>query len=127
NPHLGGLDRAGGQQRRHAAHGAAAQDRRALSSRPLRLQRIPNVVFPNTALLPAGNDRQYCGGASTCPSGSAAACQAQRGLYSTARPRATRSAWPSATIACAWRGSVIRPTATVGTPTSRLTAWARCT
>ncbi|SCB41369.1 hypothetical protein GA0061099_1006527 [Bradyrhizobium yuanmingense] len=39
----------------------------------------PNVVLPNSAFCVDGCERQYCGGASTTPPSSAAACQPQRG------------------------------------------------
>ena len=41
--------------------------------------RVPNVVAPNSAFCVEGCERQYCGGASTWPPSSAAACQPQRG------------------------------------------------
>src|SRR6266404_5585713 len=40
---------------------------------------IPNLVSPNSAFCVEGCERQYCGGASTWPPSSAAACQPQRG------------------------------------------------
>jgi hypothetical protein len=40
---------------------------------------VPNVVAPNSAFCVEGCERQYCGGASTWPPSSAAACQPQRG------------------------------------------------
>src|SRR5260370_18016252 len=40
---------------------------------------IPNRVSPNSAFCVEGCERQYCGGASTWPPSSAAACQPQRG------------------------------------------------
>jgi len=39
----------------------------------------PNRVSPNSAFCVEGCERQYCGGASTWPPSSAAACQPQRG------------------------------------------------
>jgi glycerol uptake facilitator-like aquaporin len=44
-----------------------------------RPHRAPNVVVPNSAFCVEGCERQYCGGASTWPPSSAAACQPQRG------------------------------------------------
>jgi hypothetical protein len=40
---------------------------------------IPKRVSPNSAFCVEGCERQYCGGASTWPPSSAAACQPQRG------------------------------------------------
>jgi hypothetical protein len=40
---------------------------------------VPNVVLPNSSFCVEGCERQYCGGASTWPCSSAAACQPQRG------------------------------------------------
>ena len=61
----------------------------------------------------------------TLPPSSSAACHGQRGSFRMPRPIATRSAWPSATIASAWCGSRIRPTAIVAMPTSVADALAR--
>ena len=41
--------------------------------------RVPKLVVPNSAFWVEGCERQYCGGASTWPPSSAAACQPQRG------------------------------------------------
>ena len=41
--------------------------------------RAPKLVAPNNAFCVEGCERQYCGGASTWPPSSAAACQPQRG------------------------------------------------
>ncbi|MGX1168023.1 hypothetical protein AB7M16_004289 [Bradyrhizobium sp. USDA 372] len=51
----------------------------APSSHHTRPHRAPNVVLPNSAFCVEGCERQYCGGASTIPPSSAAACQPQRG------------------------------------------------
>ena len=50
------------------------REKRALTN-----YRVPNVVAPNNAFCVEGCERQYCGGASTVPPSSAAACQPQRG------------------------------------------------
>ncbi|MET4423890.1 hypothetical protein ABIB87_006688 [Bradyrhizobium sp. JR18.2] len=48
-------------------------------SAPVAPYLAPNVVLPNSAFCVDGCERQYCGGASTSPPSSAAACQPQRG------------------------------------------------
>src|SRR5260370_32801246 len=79
-----------------------------------------NLVSPNSAFCVEGCERQYCGGASTWPPSSAAACQPQRGSYSMPRASATMSALPDATMSSACFASVIRPTAMVVTPAASL-------
>src|SRR5205085_1396513 len=88
---------------------------------------IPNRVSPNSAFCVEGCERQYCGGASTWPPSSAAACQPQRGSYSMPRASATMSALPEATISSACCASVISPTAMVVTPVASLMACANGT
>src|SRR5450631_1919558 len=88
---------------------------------------VPNVVAPNSAFCVEGWERQYCGGASTWPPSSAAACQPQRGSYSMPRASATMSALPEPTISSACLASVIRPTAIVVTPVACLMASANGT
>ena len=71
--------------------------------------------------------RAYCGTRQTSWPSAAPACQTQRGSARKARPSATMSARPPRTIASAWCGSSIMPTARVTTPAPVRTASARCT
>src|SRR6188472_2302487 len=67
-----------------------------------------------------GAARRYCSGRATSAPSSFAAIHAQCGSSSIARPSATMSALPLATISSACREVTIRPTTLVAIPVSRL-------
>ena len=70
---------AGGMMTRILCRGAATSRPGRRGPPPISHQRAPNVVRPNSSFCVDGCERQYCGGAATCPPSSAAACQPQRG------------------------------------------------